>query len=136
MKKLGFFLVLFAVSAFAQGPSPETAAPLFPGGGLFSVNSSIASNRTTGPLSTLQPTFRNEVPLTFAWGIRRDVQLTAVTPVVITKFEDQGGAGLGDVTLHLKYRFLRFDSDRGTTQVAISIGPKLPTGRTDLKGEA
>jgi len=34
----------------------------------------------------------------------------------------------------VKYRFYRRDSQRGTTQASVPAGPKLPTGRTDLKG--
>ena len=33
----------------------------------------------------------------------------------------------------VKYRFYRRDSQRGTTQASVTAGPKLPTGRTDLK---
>jgi hypothetical protein len=32
----------------------------------------------------------------------------------------------------VKYRFYRRDSERGTTQASVSVGPKIPTGRTDL----
>jgi hypothetical protein len=33
----------------------------------------------------------------------------------------------------VKYRFYRRDSERGTTQASVSFGPKIPTGRTDVK---
>src|SRR5207247_2513396 len=46
------------------------------------------------------------------------------------------GTGLGDVRLLLKYRLLRRDSGRGTTQISLTAGPKLPTGRTDLRDRA
>ena len=45
-----------------------------------------------------------------------------------------GGTGLGDVMALLKYRFYRRDSPRGTTQASVTLGPKIPTGRTDLRG--
>ena len=32
----------------------------------------------------------------------------------------------------VKYRFYRRDSHRGTTQASVTLGPKIPTGRTDL----
>ena len=32
----------------------------------------------------------------------------------------------------VKYRFYRRDSERGTTQASVTLGPKIPTGRTDL----
>jgi len=41
-----------------------------------------------------------------------------------------GGTGLGDVMVLVKYRFYRRDSPRGTTQTSITVGPKIPTGRT------
>jgi hypothetical protein len=84
----------------------------------------------------------------FSWGIRRDFQLTAVVPIVTTRFEVSacgspgsppvrlGGTGLGDTMVFLKYRFLRLDSERGTTQASVSLGPKLPTGRTSLRDRA
>jgi len=34
----------------------------------------------------------------------------------------------------VKYRFYRRDSSRGTTQTSFTLGPKFPTGRTDLTG--
>ena len=35
----------------------------------------------------------------------------------------------------VKYRFYRRDSARGTTQASFTVGPKIPTGRTNLKDE-
>jgi hypothetical protein len=32
----------------------------------------------------------------------------------------------------VKYRFYRRDSERGTTQASVTLGPKVPMGRTDL----
>src|SRR5947207_107279 len=32
----------------------------------------------------------------------------------------------------MKYRFYRRDSPRGTTQASVSVGPKFPTGKTNL----
>src|SRR5262249_20633240 len=43
-----------------------------------------------------------------------------------------GGTGVGDVMALVKYRFYRRDSERGTTQASFTLGPKLPTGRTNL----
>ena len=45
-----------------------------------------------------------------------------------------GGTGLGDAMALVKYRFLRHDSPRGTTQASVTFGPKIPTGRTNLTG--
>ena len=111
-----------------QGPTPETGATLFPGGAYISYNSifttrGLAAGSEAKLPITARPTFMHEIPLTFAWGFRRDFQLTVVVPIVNTRFEASasgrtnrpGGTGLGDVLVLLKYRFLRLDSERGTT---------------------
>jgi len=138
--------------ARAQGPTPETGATLFPGGAYVSYNSIFTTRRVVGGISspslTARPTFEHVAPFVFSWGIRRDFQLTAVVPIVTTRFEVPasgslgstparlGGTGLGDTVVFLKYRFLRLDSERGTTQASASLGPKLPTGRTSLRDRA
>lgn len=138
--------------ARAQGPTPETGATLFPGGAYVSYDSTLTTRRTVSrasPLSlAVRPMFEHEAPFTFSWGIRRDFQLTAVVPIVTTRFDafaaglsgsapaTVGGTGLGDILFFLKYRFLRRDSERGTTQASVSLGPKLPTGRTSLRDRA
>jgi hypothetical protein len=136
---------LFASTASAQGPAPETAPPLFPGGGLISYNSIF---NTRGPISdrsgnipwTARPTFSHEGDFNFTWGFRRDFDLTVLVPVVTNHFAMSnakgtalsGGTGLGDALLLMKYRFYRRDSKRGTTQASVTVGPKVPTGRTNL----
>ena len=135
-------LCLSASIAWGQGPAPETAPPLFPGGALLSYSSNFT---TRGPLpdifgnipATARPTFTHEGDLNFTWGFRPDFDLTLVVPVVTNHFEmgnagNMGGTGLGDAMAFVKYRFYRTDSPRGTTQASITAGPKLPTGRTDL----
>ncbi len=142
-----------AISAWSQGPTPETGATLFPSGAFVSYNSVFVNRQapnggsTSGLSPTARPTFQHIAPLTFAWGIRRDWQITAVVPIVTTRFDPPsstsaaglghpGGTGLGDALVFVKYRFLRLDSARGTTQASISAGPKLPTGRTSLRDSA
>lgn len=128
----------------AQGPAPETAAPLFPGGALISYNSIFT---TRGPVSgalddissTSRPTFSHQGNFTFTWGFFRNFDLTVTVPVVTNEFKfvgtpTVGGTGLGDSMFLVKYRFYRKDSERGTTQASISFGPKIPTGRTNLDG--
>jgi hypothetical protein len=138
-------LSLFASTASAQGPAPETAPPLFPGGGLISYNSIFT---TRGPILissgniplTARPTFSHEGDFNFTWGFHRDLDLTVLVPVVTNHFampsangnRVSGGTGLGDALLLVKYRFYRRDSKRGTTQASVTLGPKIPTGRTDL----
>jgi hypothetical protein len=135
-------VVLFcAAPAKGQGPAPETAPPLFPGGGLFSYNSIFtARNRMPGisggiPV-TARPTFSHEADLNFTWGFHRDFDLTILVPIVTDRFDMArspvvGGTGLGDAMLLVKYRCYRRDSPRGTTQASVTFGPKIPTGRTN-----
>jgi hypothetical protein len=142
---LGLVLLsLLASTASAQGPAPETAPPLFPGGALISYNSIFTTRRRIFnppgniPL-TARPTFSHEGDFNFTWGFRRDFDLTVLVPVVTNHFEipnasgkPVGGTGLGDAMVLVKYRFYRRDSKRGTTQASVTLGPKVPTGRTDL----
>src|SRR4030088_2488679 len=90
---LGLVLLsLFASTAGAQGPAPETAPPLFPGGGLISYNSIF---NTRGLISipsgniplTGRPTFSHEGDFNFTWGFRRDFDLTVLVPVVTNHFK-------------------------------------------------
>ena len=136
-------LVVACVSAAAgQGAAPETAPPLFPGGGLVSYNS-IFNTRAVMPQSaanipaTARPTFAHEGDFNFTWGFYRNFDLTILVPVVTNRFQTlgtpaTGGTGLGDAMVLAKYRFYRRDSQRGTTQASLAVGPKIPTGRTDL----
>jgi hypothetical protein len=122
----------------AQGPAPETAPPLFPGGGLISYNSVFTTRGTPpgGTFTTARPTFSHEGDFNFTWGFHRDFDLTVLVPVVTNHFDASGaqvgGTGLGDVVAFVKYRFYRRDSERGTTQASVTFGPKIPSGRTDL----
>jgi hypothetical protein len=142
---LPFLILLWISSARAQGPAPETAPPLFPGGALVSYNSVFT---TRGPTvspggfipTTARPTFSHKGDFIFTWGFHRDFDLTVVIPLVTNHFaikgatgaQTVGGTGLGDAMVLVKYRFYRQDSERGTTQASVTIGPKIPTGRTDL----
>jgi hypothetical protein len=128
----------------AQGPAPESAPPLFPGGALVSYSSTFL---TRGPMAgsaggippTARPTFSHDGDFNFTWGFYPNFDVTVVVPVVTNHFEAgtpggtvSGGTGLGDAFLSVKYRFYRRDSERGTTQASVTVGPKIPTGRTDL----
>jgi hypothetical protein len=139
---LSFVVLLWVSTARPQGPAPETAPPLFPGGGLISYNS-IFTTRGMMPESsgiipaTARPTFAHEGDFNFTWGFYRNFDLTILVPIVTNHFEMSGapvvrGTGLGDAIVLAKYRFYRQDSKRGTTQASVTFGPKIPTGRTDL----
>ena len=148
MNLRGIFWLTLALSvcgstAFGQGAAPETAPPLFPGGGLLSYNSIFTTRgfmpgAPSGIPATARPTFSQEGDFNFTWGFYRNFDLTALVPLVTNEYEtpstpNVGGTGLGDVMVLVKYRFYRRDSARGTTQASFTVGPKLPTGRTDLK---
>lgn len=141
-KFVALLLVAFVSAARGQGPAPETAPPLFPGGGLISYNS-IFTTRTLMPqsasiLPTARPTFAHEADFNFTWGFHPNLDLTVLLPVVTNHFEmvnapTVGGTGLGDAMVVVKYRFYRRDSQRGTTQASVTAGPKVPTGKTNLQ---
>jgi hypothetical protein len=136
------FILLFSHGASGQGPAPETAPPLFPGGALISYNSIFTTRAQmpglTGNIpATARPTFAHEGDVNFTWGFHNNLDLSIVVPLVTNRFESVGlptvgGTGLGDAMVLIKYRFYRRDSPRGTTQASITLGPKLPTGRTGL----
>ena len=138
-------VVLSCVStARGQGAAPETAPPLFPSGGLISYNSVFTTRGLMPGVSgsipvTAYPSFAHEGVFNFTWGFYRDFDLTVIVPIVTNDFALAGGAavggtGLGDAMVLVKYRFYRRDSPRGTTQASVTLGPKIPTGRTDLIG--
>jgi len=137
-----FMFCISACGAWGQGPAPETAPPLFPGGALFSYSSNFT---TRGPMpdmsgnipATARPTVAHEGDFNFTWGFRPDFDLTIIVPILTNHFETStaatiGGTGAGDAMALVKYRFYRRDSARGTTQASASFGPKFPTGKTDL----
>ena len=95
---------------------------------------------SNGIPSTARPTFSHQGDLDFTWGFYRDFDLMVLVPIVTNDFQTLhsptvGGTGLGDLMILVKYRFYRRDSSRGTTQASFTLGPKLPTGRTDLRSE-
>src|SRR6202040_1057736 len=91
---------------------------------------------SSGVPATARPTFSHEADFNYTWGFYRDLDLTVLIPVVTNRFDmaggGAGGTGIGDAMLLIKYRFYRRDSPRGTTQASVTLGPKLPTGRTGL----
>jgi hypothetical protein len=137
-----FFLLSCVSAAKAQGPAPETAPPLFPGGGLISYNSVFTTRGlmpriSSGIPATAFPTFSHAADFNFTWGFHRNLDLAVLVPMVTNHFDGGkapavGGTGLGDAMVLVKYRFYRRDSERGTTQASVTFGPKAPTGRTDL----
>ena len=134
---LALAIVIWAATARGQGPAPETAPPLFPGGALISYNSIFTTRDTAAGVigNTTRPTFSHQGAFNFTWGFHPDWDLALVVPIVTNRYTlpgtpGVGGTSLGDATILLKYRFLRRDSPRGTTQASVTFGPKLPTGRT------
>jgi hypothetical protein len=134
---LALAALLCATTAHAQGPAPETAPPLFPGGALVSYNSIFTTRaQVPGPIgATARPTFSHEGDFNFTWGFHQDWDLTVVVPIITNHYispntPTKRSTAIGDAMLLAKYRFYRRDSPRGTTQASVTFGPKLPTGRT------
>ena len=135
-------MLSYVPNARAQGGAPETAPPLFPGGGLVSIDSTFQTRAATPGVAgripaAARPTSSQESDVNFTWGFYRDFDVSILLPIVTNRFEGHNtpaasGSGLGDALLLVKYRFYRRDSARGTNQLSVTLGPKLPTGRTDL----
>src|SRR5947199_6560293 len=111
-------VLICASTASGQGPAPETAPPLFPGGGLISYNPAFTTRSpmpgiSGGVPSTARPTFSHEADFNFTWGFFRDFDLTVLIPITTTRFDitgkPVGGTGLGDSLVLAKYRFYRRD---------------------------
>ena len=88
--------------------------------------------------ATARPTFAHAGDFNFTWGFYPNFDLTVLVPIITNHFETPnaltvGGNGLGDIMAVVKYRFYRRDSQRGTTQASVSVGPKIATGQTDLR---
>jgi hypothetical protein len=64
-------------------------------------------------------------------GLRRDLQLSAQVPLTTSDLTGKRQTAVGNSVVALKYRFLRFDSDRGTTQASVSAGPRFSSRVTD-----
>ncbi len=131
------FLLLSARVTTAQGAAPETAPPLFPGGGLISYNSIFITRAGMQTTTSARPSLLHEGDFNFTWGFYKDFDLAVIVPVVTTRLRSPGasgvgGTGPGDMLVLAKYRFYRRDSPRGTTQASITLGPKFPTGSTGL----
>lgn len=136
-------LAMYASPTLAQGPSPESAPTQFPGGAFVSYNS-IFESRDLVPGTfadsaspTARPTFKHLGIIRLTWSMRTNWEVMAEVPIVtqhlVTPATTVGGTGLGDIALLVKYRFFRRDSKRGTAQLSFTAGPKLPTGRTNLR---
>jgi hypothetical protein len=139
--RVGVLLGCSAAMAWSQGPTPETGNTIFPGGAMLSYG--VESIFRTAPEGTrgttpsgIRPTFELRQPFRLSLGVRRDFELTAMGVVATNHLDGSGGTGFGDTLVLLKYRFLRLDSPRGTTQASIAAGAKFATGRTDLRDAA
>lgn len=130
-----------AATAWSQGPTPETGNTIFPGGAMISYGVESIFRRPPPGARTvipagMRPTLEVRQPLRLSLGIRRDLELTAIGEIATHHLNDTGGTGVGDTLGHVKYRFLRLDSARGTTQASIGAGVKFPTGRTSVRDNA
>ena len=117
LRRMTLLLLIFfgALAARGQGPAPETAPPLFPGGALISYNSifttrGLMSESSETIQATARPTFSHEGDFNFTWGFHPNFDLTVLVPVVTNHFAVPGGTlladgtGLGDMLLLVKYR--------------------------------
>ena len=124
-------------------PRPKRHRRCFPVADSISYNSIFTTRGLTPESSanipaTARPTFAHEGDFNFTWGFYRNFDLTILVPIVTNHFDMVSTSRpleeqvLGDAMVLVKYRFYRRDSQRGTTQASFTLGPKIPTGRTDL----
>src|SRR5438105_14964155 len=125
-------VLICASTASGQGPAPETAPPLFPGGGLISYNSAFTTRSpmpgiSGGVPSTARPTFSHEADFNFTWGFYRDLDLTVVIPIITTRLDSAdkpvGRTSLGESLVLATYRLYRREAPRVTTQSSATLGP-------------
>jgi hypothetical protein len=139
-----FLLFWSPARASSQEPTPETGNTLYPGGAFLSYGSLFQTRDAPAPhgaAASRRPTFAHQGRFIFAWGFHRDFDLMVLVPVETISFhfagvpsgQSVGGTGIGDTLMAVKYRFLRRDSGRGSTQAAVTFGPRLPTGRRNLR---
>ncbi len=100
-----------------------------------------AGTKTIGdPRDQFITTFEEDA--TFVYGATRDLTLGLTFPIIERRlrFDDSAGDrrtitgdGPGDLSVVSVYRFFRRDVPRGTTQLSLLGGLKLPSGATDLQ---
>jgi len=92
------------------------------------------------PTDQAATTFEEDMELVY--GATRDLTLGVTQPILERRLRFDGPAGErrtisadgpGDLTLAGAYRVFRRDVERGTTQVSLLGGLKLPSGATDVE---
>ena len=154
----GLVTVCLAISwPFADRADAQQAINSFSGVTLF-FEGSIARSRLLlvrkGGLrrdgeQVADPADRNvsvtAVPFIFNYGLHRHLALGLVVPYVAEKrlrFTEDGqrqtlsSSGLGDLLIGGKWRVLKVDAYRRTTQAALILNVKLPTGSGDTRSGA
>ncbi len=136
-------LLMLGGAAAAQANTIDVldGETLFKGGWLFSLEYDITrkSGLQNGSRHVSDPLRRSEVhqeaALSGHYGLRQDLQLTAIVPWVRRELRQSGAgperlnaSGLGDTSLIAKWRFYRWDADKQTINVALLAGLAVPTG--------
>jgi len=95
----------------------------------------LGDDEISDPLD--QTLSEHRVVTSIAHGIRRDLTLSALFPVVRRELDSNAGdvrnSGLGDVALLAKYRAYKQDWKRGAMHVSLIGGLELPTGDTGAR---
>ena len=144
-------LVIALLGAASPAPAQEQTLDLLDGETLYDSGSLIAlvyeverrerlldgDSRVSDPLDREQTDHR--LTLSGHYGLRHDLQLSAIVPYAYHELEldDPAGAdrlqanGLGDITGLIKWRFYRWDAPHQALNVAALAGLELPTGSDD-----
>ena len=96
----------------------------------------LGDDEVSDPLD--QTLTEHRVVTAIAHGVRRDLTLSALLPLVRRELDSNAGdvqnSGLGDVALLAKYRAYKRDWKRGAMHVSLIGGLELPTGDTGARG--
>ncbi|MSR39571.1 MAG: transporter [Planctomycetes bacterium] len=137
---LAGLLLLSATSLAAQGTLLDVldGETLYENGYLLTLGQELVTrdtlrtgrHRVDNPLQQSERLFRTTTSLQY--GLRYDLQIGVAVDYVSNSIQaiglDETAEGLSDVTLMVKYRFLRFDGKGFATNFALLGGVSLPTG--------
>ncbi len=127
----GALLVLGAVAAAmpaaAHNPIFTPGPHLVYGGGL-ETTIGYARGRASGAGESAT---EREIELELEYGLTADWTAEIVLPYLDKDNNDDGAAGLGDIVLRSRYRFLRLDTPGVQRSAAVLVQVKLPTGDDD-----
>lgn len=134
----GAVVIGAALTATANGAGLNTDVALTPPLGGTIIRVQWRYSRLFGDDREVQ---RSVQPITAVYGATQNLAILGTVPIIYRKIEfDTGGsrtnAGVGDITLLGKYRFLQEDKPGRTTRWAVIGGAEVPTFDNDFSSES